>query len=130
MTLTIEQLHILQHSLGVDQYGRGQMYRNHFCAGGADEDTCRTLVAMGYMWEWHPSYQEHYPYFNCSVTDEGKAAMIRESPPAPKISRSKRRYREFLTADTGCSFGEWLMDEKARKRPLETTTATFSSFFE
>jgi len=42
-------LQILQHSLGLDEYGQGEMYRNHFCAGGDDEGTCRALVALGYM---------------------------------------------------------------------------------
>jgi len=41
--LSSKQLEILQHSLGVDQYGRGEMYRNHFCAGADDEPACREL---------------------------------------------------------------------------------------
>ena len=57
-----EQLQILQHSLGVDQYGQGEMYRNHFCAGDADEPICRELVAMGYMRVFHPN-QTPLPYF-------------------------------------------------------------------
>lgn len=112
--MTTEQLQILQHALGIDQYGQGKMNRNHFCAGGADETICRELVAMGLMWEWHQSYQEHYPYFNCSVTDEGKKAMLAASPKAPILMRSQRRYREFLRADTGTSFREWLRWEKER----------------
>jgi hypothetical protein len=47
--LTTRQLEVLQHALGLDEYGRGEMYRNHFCAGGADEDICRSLVELGYM---------------------------------------------------------------------------------
>ena len=101
-----EQLQILQHALGVDSYGQGEMYRNHFCAGGTDEDVCRELVTMGYMVQ-HPT-TKWLPYFNCSVTDEGKAAMRRESPKPPKLSRAQKNYREFLKADTGVSFGEWI----------------------
>ncbi len=67
--MTVRQLEILQHALGVDEYGRGQMYRNHFCAGGSDEDICRELVALGYMRTFTRSY---LPYYNCTVTDEGK----------------------------------------------------------
>ena len=48
-SLTLEQLQILQHSLGLDKYGQGPVFRNHFCAGGSDEETCRSLVEMGYM---------------------------------------------------------------------------------
>lgn len=33
VSLTSEQLHVLQHALGLDKYGQGEMYRNHFCAG-------------------------------------------------------------------------------------------------
>ena len=52
--MTPRQLEILQHSLGVDQYGqtpKGYMpyTRNYFSAGARDEPTCRELVAMGYM---------------------------------------------------------------------------------
>ncbi len=38
--MTPRQLEILQHALGVDKYGQGDMYRNHFCAGGDDEAVC------------------------------------------------------------------------------------------
>ena len=103
--MTSSQLQILQHALGVDKYGQGEQYRNHFCAGGTDEGECRALVAMGYMRTWQA---EGYPYYNCSVTDEGKEAMKRESPFAPVLTRGQKRYRQFLQADTGLSFGEWL----------------------
>ena len=106
--MTKEQLQILQHALGVDQYGRGQQYRNHFCAGGRDEPICRELVAMGYMDTFERKY---LPYYNCTVTDAGKKAMAAESPTAPALTRSQRRYRQFLKADTGRSFGEWLKDQ-------------------
>lgn len=111
MMLSEQQLEILQHSLGVDQYGRGQQYRNHFCAGGANEDTCRELVVMGYMATFQRSY---LPYYNCTVTDSGKAAMLAQSPKPPKLSRSQRRYRAWLRCDNGESFGQWLKDQKTK----------------
>lgn len=74
--LTARQLEILQHSLGVDRDGQGRMYRNHFCAGADDEATCRELVKMGYMKTFQRSY---LPYYNCVVTDAGKAAMLEQS---------------------------------------------------
>jgi len=107
--LTARQLDILQHSLGADRYGQGGMNRNHFCAGASDEPTCRELVALGYMREHLTT--EIFPYFNCSVTDAGKAAMLAQSPKPPKLTRGQRRYREYLKADTGRSFGEWLKDQ-------------------
>ncbi|HJR14213.1 MAG TPA: hypothetical protein VJ833_09985 [Rhodanobacteraceae bacterium] len=46
-----EQLHILRHSLGIGDNGKGSSYRNHFCTGpgSKDYDDCQALVAEGYM---------------------------------------------------------------------------------
>ena len=55
------------------------------------------------------------PYFNCSVTEAGIKAMREESPAPPKLSRSQIRYREFLDADCGMTFKEWMATEKRRK---------------
>jgi hypothetical protein len=114
-TLTTGQLEILQHALGVDQYGRTPKgytpyTRNYFCAGGADEPICKELVALGYM-KQHAT-TEAYPYFNCSVTDAGKKAMHAESPAPPKLSRGKKRYQEYLDADCDMTFGEWLKSRR------------------
>jgi hypothetical protein len=106
MPLTDEQLHVLQHSLGVDKYGQGEMYRDHFCAGGEDVPICESLVALGYMRQHRTT--EHMPYYNCTVTDAGKAVVLAESPKPPKLTRSQQRYRAFLEADCDMSFIEWL----------------------
>ena len=111
--MTARQLEILQHSLGLDEYGQGTMYRNHFCAGVDDEAVCRELVALGYM-EQHPT-TDWLPYFNCSVTKAGKAAVRSESPKPPKLTRGQQRYIEFLKADTGESFSQWLKDARFRR---------------
>ena len=111
--MTPKQLEILQHALGVDQYGRGEMYRNHFCAGGSDEVVCRELVALGYMTSFE---REWLPYYNCVVTDAGKAAMLAESPKPQKLTPSQRRYQRFLDADTGLKFREWLSAERGGGR--------------
>lgn len=115
--MTTRQLEILQHSLGVDQYGQGEMYRDHFCAGGDDEVICRELVDLGYMRVFAPNASP-LPYYNCRVTQEGKDAVRRESPPPPKLTKSQQRYRAFLKADTGRSFGEWLKDCAEMEREL------------
>lgn len=104
--MTKEQLHILQHSLGVDEYGQGRMYRDHFAAGGSDEIICRELIALGYMRQ--VATTEVFPDFNCRVTPEGKEVVRRESPKPPKLTRSQQRYRRFLDADSGQSFREFL----------------------
>jgi hypothetical protein len=105
--VTPGQLQILQHSLGLDEYGQGEMYRNHFCAGADDDPICRELVEMGYMRVFHPN-KSPLPYYNCQVTEAGKVAARAESPKPPKLTRSQRRYRQFLDEDCGHSFGEWL----------------------
>lgn len=103
--MTSRQLEILQHALGVDQYGRGARTRNHFCAGAADEPTCRELVALGLMVTFERSW---LPYYNCMVTPAGIDAMLANSPAPPKLTRSQYRYRRFLDHDSGLSFREWL----------------------
>jgi len=93
-------LHILQHSLGVDQYGQGNQYRNFFGTdpGGKDFKMCQELVSMGLMKDlgtrdW--TGDEH-----CFVvTDIGKEVMAKESPAPPKVSRAKKRYMAYLKSD-------------------------------
>ena len=91
MKLTKRQLEILQHALGVDEYGRlpegfTDYSRNYFCAGPDDEQMCRQLVEMGYM----KTFQ------NCIVTLEGMKAVREDSPKPPKSTRSQQRYQQFL----------------------------------
>lgn len=100
-------LEILQHALGVDQYGRGEIYRNRFCAGSDDELACRELVDLGLMSVFAPN-RSPLPYYNCLVTEAGIEAVRAQSPPPPRITRGQRRYREFLAADSGLTFIEWL----------------------
>lgn len=70
-TVTTRQLDILRHSLGLDDYGRGKMFRNHFVAGGDDEVACRSCVAEGWMVEGRRSdLTGGDPVF--FVTDAGK----------------------------------------------------------
>jgi len=105
------KLDILQHSLGLDQYGRGTGYRNHFCSGGEDEFICRELVAEGLMHECPVC--DIVPGYNCYVTEAGKKAIREHSPAPPKLTRSQKRYQRFLDADCGLSFKEWLQYTKA-----------------
>lgn len=105
-------LHILQHSLGLNQYGPGNAYRNHFVTGpgSADFETCRSLVESGLMLE-----QKNHPLCGgdslFTVTGKGRevVALQRPAPPAlAKLTRSQKRYRDYLRSDCGLSFGEWL----------------------
>ena len=119
--MTARQLEIIQHALGCDQYGKTACrsvpahpdhfpyHRNHFCAGASDESDCRTLVELGFMVQHETT--GWLPYFNCSVTPAGIKAMRDESAAPPKLTRSQRNYRDFLDADTGMTFAEWLRRE-------------------
>lgn len=106
MPLTKEQLHILQHSLGVDEYGRGGQYRNHYVSDPRPE--LEELVAFGLMVDRDASALCGEGMHSYHVTPEGKLRMRELSPVPPRLTRSQRRYREFLAADLGMKFGEYL----------------------
>lgn len=104
-------LHILQHALGLDDYGQGNAYRNHYVANvdGDSYALCMTHVEAGRMTKHGPSEMYGGGWSYCFVVTEAGRKYVREhSPRPPKLTRSQRRYREFLHADSGMSFGEWL----------------------
>ncbi|PND22892.1 hypothetical protein CN934_03560 [Ensifer sp. MMN_5] len=104
-----KQLYILQHSLGLDQYGRGEPYRNHFVTGEGSKDhaDCMALVDLGLMTVRSGSALSGGDDI-FRVTDAGRAAVAANSPEPPKITRSQQRYLDYLEADCCMSFGEWL----------------------
>jgi len=115
-TLKSELLHILQHSLGLDQYGQGRQYRNHFVAGGENIARCRELVSLGHMVEHEPSFLTGGSLW-FSVTPKGINAVALESPKPPKLTRGQQRYREYLDADGAfASFGDFLKHLSAKTR--------------
>lgn len=103
-----KQLHILQHSLGLDEYGRGTMYRSHFVTGEGSDDhaDCMALVEAGYM-----GVRKNHPLAGGDdgfwVTEAGKRAAVANSPAPPKLSPSKQRYQDFLDYDGSMSFIEY-----------------------
>ncbi len=107
--ITPGQLHVLQHALGLDDFGRGKAYRNHYTCGPGHHgfDDCRAMVAAGNMVERAPHALFGGDSCFC-VTDEGRSAVLRYSPQVPRTTRSQRRYLAYLEADSGVSFGEWL----------------------
>lgn len=106
------QLHILQHSLGLDQYGQGRQYRNHYVAGPGHHSYSHLLelVALGYMTERPATaISGGDPWF--SVTRAGIEAVALFSPappPPPKVNSAKKRYLDHLRYDGGLTFAESL----------------------
>lgn len=114
-----KHLHILQHSLGLDDYGRGKAYRNHYATEpGCDSYLdCVALVELGFMRDegkiviWGGLHA-------FVVTDSGKSAVREHSPKPPKLTRSQQRYKEFLESDSGWTFGEFLKWRWANRHKL------------
>jgi hypothetical protein len=109
-------LHILQHSLGVDQYGQGNMYRDHFVGGPghSDYEACMSLAADGLMTRHENKHVVDGVIF--IVTDAGRDFVRENSPPPPKLTRSQKRYHKYLDADSHLSFGDWLADAMMAER--------------
>jgi hypothetical protein len=103
---------VLHHALGITKPEVKEPYRNHFLAGDGHHDmpAIDRLCTAGLMEEGEtPSF--------CSdrdrafyVTDSGKAKAIETRPKLPKMTRGQKRYRLYLSSESGQSFGEWLKD--------------------
>jgi hypothetical protein len=105
-----QELQILQHSLGLNEYGQGEQYRNHFVTGkgSKDFDACNNLVSIGYMdvRRNHALSGGDDCFF---VTESGKKFVADNSPKPPKLSKSKQRYQRYLDyGDCFDSFREFL----------------------
>ncbi|MCS3807850.1 hypothetical protein [Xanthomonas sp. 4461] len=105
--LTPAELHVLRHSLGTGEDGRNPSYRNHFVtgAGSSDHPTCMQLVDLGLMQRRNGGALSGGDDI-FTVTAEGRVAA-RPAPAAP-LTAGQRRYRAFLAADSGLTFGQWL----------------------
>lgn len=116
--MNARHLEIIQHSLGCDEFGQSKTrlrdendgcfgyYRNRYvCDSGNSE--IDELVALGLMKD-HGAQSIAGGMHCYSVTKEGVSVMRKQSPAPPKISRSRKRYLEFLDADCGMTFGEFL----------------------
>ena len=103
--LSPEHLHILRHSLGLDDAGHGTEYRNYYCAA-VENDPCAALVLLGLMSAGRTINGGTCRYYH--VTDKGKAVVAEHKPPEPILTRSQKRYRAWLSADLGISFREYL----------------------
>ena len=104
------RLEILQHALGVDQYGRGSQCRSHFVTGegSTDHPDCMALFEAGMMTRRAGATLPFGGDDLFHVTDAGRAFVAEHSPAPPKLTRSQLRYQRWLDADCNMSFGEWL----------------------
>jgi hypothetical protein len=110
-------LHCLQHALGLDDYGQGTAFRNHYVCGPGHHgwDLCMAHVEAGRMWRAEPC--ELFGGDYCFVvTDAGREYVREHSPKPPKVSRAKTRYRAWLRSNADMSFGEWLQGGFYRAR--------------
>ena len=73
-------LHILQHSLGLNSRGEGNAYRNHFVTGPGSKDyeDCRHLVSLGLM-EQRPGNPLTGGDDLFTVTQAGRVFVAQES---------------------------------------------------
>lgn len=102
-------LHLLQHALGLDDYGRGTMYRNHFVTGeGCDGWTLLNQAVTDGLATRHDPRKMFGGDYCFTVTDAGKKYVREKSPAPPKRTRSQKRYDAFMSEDSGYTFGEWL----------------------
>ncbi|MES2958488.1 MAG: hypothetical protein V4792_09880 [Pseudomonadota bacterium] len=105
----MNQLHILMHSLGLQEDGTGTAYRNHFVTGEGSTDwpTCCALVESGLM-RRRAGNELSGGDDVFWVTDSGREYVAANKPVPPKLTRSQKRYSDFLAADSDMRFGEWL----------------------
>lgn len=107
-----EQLHILRHSLGLDDNGHGNCYRNYYatapdCSGYSDMEA---LVAGGLMHR-NGSIGAYEAF---SVTAAGRTAALRDVV-YPKLTKGQRRYQAWLSGGSDSfTFGEWLKTQWAK----------------
>lgn len=119
--MTDKQLHILRHSIGLDDSGQGREYRNHFVTGPGttDFEDCIILVESGMMKD-HFMRPDLYGNGNhCFTVTEKGIGFVRSMKSGSGLSPSQERYRAWLRLDCGLSFGDYLRS----KRRIETTGA-------
>lgn len=102
--ITVEQLALLHHTLGLDERRR-EPWRNHFMAGKGHHDQANllSLVNAGMMTrQAAPEWLGGGDLFR--VTPDGTEYAI-ASLPAP---RKRSRYEQYLESECCESFAEWL----------------------
>ncbi|MCT4701192.1 hypothetical protein MUA02_04465 [Enterobacteriaceae bacterium H20N1] len=97
-------IELMQHALGINERNR-EPYRNYFLAGDGhtDDSKWQELVSHGFATSRPaPDFVGGGVLYH--VTDKGEALAISALPDPKK----RTRYGEYLHADYGHSFAEWL----------------------
>lgn len=112
-----EQLSILRHAIGVDDDGTDRYpharsmdeRRNRFVTNPTSEDgkNCQALVSLKLMADHGPQKMMGGMHYY-TVTDDGMRCVLLHKPLRKRLTKSKQRYQDFLNADCGLRFGEWL----------------------
>lgn len=119
--LCVNGVAILRHALGLAEDGSGTPYRNHFVTDPNDTQ-CRALEAQGLM-KVHAMAPELTGGGVCFVvTAEGREAVAGQAPKPKRLTRDQRRYRDWLSADCGLAFGDWLKRGSAAVSVCERAT--------
>ncbi|EPD35933.1 hypothetical protein HMPREF9701_04966 [Delftia acidovorans CCUG 274B] len=114
-TATPQQVRLLQHTLGLCEHQRSS-YRNHFVAGPGHHDMpdLEVLENLGLMGRHRaPSFCD--PTDIVFYTTEAGQALALEQLPEPPPPEKQTQYRQWLDADTGCTFREWLCGSRLPK---------------
>lgn len=110
--MTDEQLQVLRHSLGLDQNGHGNQYRNYYCDRTGGSPVIVGLCKLGLMVSGNKINDGRDQYFY--VTEAGRLAALKDVKPI-KMSKGRKRYLAFLHADSGMKFGDWLKTKWAKE---------------
>lgn len=115
-------LSILQHTMGLDQYGRGAKYRNHFvsCKGHHDQPEIDEMVSEGLMAQTngiHPALLGGEDSYCFHVTASGERFIEKNSPKPPRLTKAQQRgerWREY--GDMFNSFRDFLRWDCSKDR--------------
>ena len=91
MELSKDDIHVLQHSLGITDGGKE--YRNYYCAV-TDDPQLEALTRSGLMVRGHKINDGRNRYY--FVTDDGRKVAYKNLPSRPRLTRGQRRYRKWM----------------------------------
>lgn len=121
-SISVEQLNILRHAIGYGDDGQDRYHgraaderRNFFVTypDAPDWPACKALESLGFLAARGPRKMLGGDYL-FTVTDEGREVVMLHKPLRKKLTASQRRYQDFLDADSGMTFKDWLKCKRER----------------